>query len=258
MSKKADPSRDTVSATETSFAIIERLSDAGGSGVSELATALGLSKSNVHKHLVTLGELGYVTKDEDDAYHVGLRFLGLGDRARARTSLYQIAKDETDSLIDAVGERGQVMVEEDGEGIYIYQAKTDQAVRTDSHIGTVVALHATAVGKSYLAFLDERKRTDLLDAIDLTDVTEGTITDRDSLEAELEAIRDRGFAFNEEERTVGMRAVGAPILTDEGGVLGAISVSGPTTRINGEWYREEIPKLVQRSARVIGLKATYS
>ena len=258
MPKEADPSPATVSATETSFAIIERLSEAGGGGVSELAAALGLSKSNVHKHLVTLRELGYVTKDEEDRYYVGLQFLGLGDRARARTSLYHVAKDETDSLIDAVGERGQVMVEEEGRGIYIYQAKTDQAVRTDSHIGTVVTLHATAVGKSYLAFLDEQRRSDLLDDIDLTGVTDGTITDREALEAELAAIRERGFAFNDEERTVGMRAVGAPIVTDEGRVIGAISVSGPTTRINGDWYREEIPKLVQRSARVIGLKATYS
>lgn len=258
MAKKTDPSATTVSATETSFAIIERLADTGGAGVSELATALGLSKSNVHKHLVTLRTLGYVTKDEANTYYIGLQFLGLGDRARARTTLYQIAKDEIDSLIDAVEERGQVMVEEEGRGIYIYQAKTNQAVRTDSHIGTVVRLHATAIGKSYLAFLDERERTELLDAIDLTDVTEETITSRDALEAEFEAIRDRGFAFNDEERTVGMRAVGAPILTDEGDVIGAISVSGPTTRVSGEWYREKIPKLVQRSARVIGLKATYS
>ncbi|MFC5972120.1 IclR family transcriptional regulator [Halomarina salina] len=258
MSRPPESGPATVSATETSFAIIEQLSEVNGAGVSELATALGRSKSNVHKHLVTLRELGYVTKDEDDTYYVGLRFLGLGDRARARSSFYQVAKDETDSLIDEVGERGQVMVEEDGRGIYIYQATTDQAVQTDSHIGTVVRLHATAVGKSYLAFLDEAKREELLDSLDLSAVTDGTITDRETLEAELATIRDRGVAFNNEERTVGMRAVGAPILTDQGGVIGAISVSGPTTRINGDWYREEIPQLVRRSARVIGLKATYS
>ncbi|MFC6837870.1 IclR family transcriptional regulator [Halomarina ordinaria] len=258
MPKKTDSSAGTVSAVETTFAILEQLSEMGGAGVSDLATALGRSKSNVHKHLTTLRELGYVTKGADDTYYVGLRFLGLGDRARARTGLYEVAKAEVDSLIDSVGERGQVMVEEEGRGIYIYQAKTEQAVRTDSYIGTMVALHATAVGKSYLAFLDEDKRSELLEAIDLTDDTESTITDYETLKTELKTIRDRGFAFNDEERTVGMRAVGAPILTDEGRVIGAISISGPTTRINGDWYREEIPKLVQRSARVIGLKVTYS
>jgi DNA-binding IclR family transcriptional regulator len=258
MANEVERSPETVGATETSFAIIERISETGGAGVSELATALGLSKSNVHKHLVTLGELGYVVKDEDHTYHTGLRFLGLGDRARERTSFYQIAKDETDSLIDTVEERAQVMVEEDGRGIYIYQAKTDQAVRTDSHIGSVVRLHATAVGKSYLAFLDEERRADLLDAIDFAAITDETITDRSALEAELDAVREQGVAFNDEERIAGMRAVGAPILTDEGRVIGAISVSGPTTRIHGDWYRTEIPDLVQRSARVIGLKATYS
>jgi len=56
-----------------------------------------------------------------------------------------------------------------------------------------------------------------------------------------------------------MRAVGAPILSaDDGHVLGAISVSGPTTRMNGTWYHEEVPEMVAQSARIIGIRATYS
>jgi len=246
-----------VGATETSFAIAEQLKAKEQTGVSELADQLDLSKSTVHNHLQTLRQLGYVVK-EDGQYRLGLQFLGLGDRARQRHDLYHVAKPETDSLVEAVGERAQVMVEENAVGIYIYQSLADQAVRTDSHIGTVVDLHATSVGKAYLAHLPEEHLERILDQADLGEQTPNTLTDRATLRAELDEIADRGYAFNDEERTVGMRAVGAPILSDDDRVLGGISVSGPTTRMNGSWYREEIPDMVTQSARVIGIKATYS
>jgi len=246
-----------IGATETSFAIAEQLKLKEQTGVSELADQLDLSKSTVHNHLQTLRQLGYVVK-EDGQYRLGLQFLGLGDRARQRHDLYHVAKPETDSLVEAVGERAQVMVEENAVGIYIYQSLADQAVRTDSHIGTVVDLHATAVGKAYLAHLPGAHLERILDQAELGEQTPNTLTDRETLRAELDEIADRGYAFNDEERTVGMRAVGAPILSDDDRVLGGISVSGPTTRMNGSWYREEIPDMVTQSARVIGIKATYS
>lgn len=257
MTTNSDSNSASVGATETTFAIIEHLAENERTGVTAIATDLALSKSTVHNHLQTLRELGYVVKEEE-AYRLGLQFLGLGDRARQRHELYHVAKPEADDLVDAVGERVQVMVEEEGVGIYIYQSLADQAVRTDSHIGTVVNLHATSVGKAYLAHLPEDELTALLDRFEFAKHTPNTLTDQATLESELDEIATRGYAFNDEETTVGMRAVGAPILSDDEEVLGAVSVSGPTTRMNGTWYREEVPEMVVQSARVIGIKATYS
>lgn len=251
------PNGTRVDSTERSFAIIEQLAEKRDAGVTEIAEALDFSKSTVHNHLQTLRQLGYVIKD-DDKYLLGLRFLGLGDRARDRHGLYYVAKPEADSLVEAVGERAQVMVEENDDGIYIYQSLADQAVRTDTYIGTVVDLHATAVGKAYLAHLTEVELEAILERIDFDEQTPNTLTNREVLRSELEEIADQGYAFNDEEKTVGMRAVGAPILSDDDHVLGGISVSGPATRMNGTWYREEVPEMVSQSARVIGLKATYS
>jgi len=249
----------TIGATETSFAIVELLANRPeGAEITTLAAELGVSKSTVYNHLQTLKQLGYVIKS-DDEYHLGLRFLTLGDSARRRIGLYPSVKDETDALVEAVGERAQVMVEERGRGIYIYQAKADQGIQTDSHIGTVVSLNATAVGKAYLAHLDEDQRGRVLDAVPLQEQTPHTLTDQETLLAELEEIRERGYAFNDEERTMGMRAVGAPIFADDADkVVGAISVSGPTTRMNGDWYREEVPERVCQAARVISIRNTYS
>lgn len=258
MTRDDTPNAASVRATERSFSIIEQLGERGGCGISELAESLSISKSTVHNHLQTLRSLGYVVQDGDE-YRLGLQFLGLGDRARQHHDLYHVAKPETDSLVEAVGERAQVMVEDDGVGIYIYQSLADQAVRTDSHIGTVVDLHATSVGKAYLAHLPDDRLDEVLEAISFTKQTPDTLTEVESLRAELDEIAERGYAFNDEERTVGMRAVGAPILSaDDDRVLGAISVSGPTTRMKGTWYREEVPEMVTQSAQIIGIRATYS
>jgi DNA-binding IclR family transcriptional regulator len=248
-----------IGATERSFDIIERLADTPeGAEISVLAAEMDVAKSTVYNHLQTLRELGYVVKRED-RYALGLQFLTLGDRARRRYPLYHYAKRETDSLVEAVGERAQVMVEENGHGVYIYQTKADGAVQTDSHTGTVVSLHATAVGKAYLAFLPEDERNRLLGDAVLESETPNTVTDRERLLADLQSVRERGYAVNDEEKTMGMRAIGAPIQSDDTEtVLGAISVSGPTTRMNGEWFRKEVPEMVRQAAQVIGIRATYS
>ncbi|ELZ27966.1 ArcR family transcription regulator [Halogeometricum pallidum JCM 14848] len=246
----------TIGATETSFGIVEYLRDSVTAGVSDIANELGVSKSTAYNHVRTLVKLGYVA-ETDDGYALSLKFLNLGDHARRRHALYHAAKGEMDDLVDAIGERGQVMIEENGRGVYIYQVRTDHAVQTDSHIGNFVDLHTTAVGKSYLAFCEEERREAILVG-DLAALTPETITDRDDLLEELDRIREQGHAFNDEERITGMRAVGAPIISDRHGVLGAISVSGPTTRMNGEWYRREIPEKVKQAARIIGIRGTYS
>lgn len=257
MSTNDEQNGTLVGATKTTFDIAEQLATDEMTGVTTLAEKLDMSKSTIHNHLQTLRELGYVVQ-EDDEYRLGLRFLRLGDRARHHHDLYLVAKPEVDSLVEAVGERAQVMVEEDAVGIYIYQSLADQAVRSYSHVGSVIDLHTTAVGKAYLAHLPDPELKAILDQVELQEQTPNTITDREPLRSELNEIAELGYAFNDEETTVGMRAVGAPILSDDGHVLGGISVSGPTTRMNGSWYREEVPEMVTQSAQVIGLKATYS
>jgi len=247
----------TVGATETSFAIIERLKQTNGTSVTEVADRLDLSKSTVHNHFRTLNELGYVVK-ENNTYYLGLKFLDLGDVARNRTNLYEVAKQEIDELVSSIGERGHVMVEEMGRGVYIYLSETERGVQTDSHIGMSVGLHATAVGKAYLAHLAEEERNDLLDTLKFPRRTESTYTDRGRLEEELATVREQGYAFNDEERFIGMRAVGAPVLGPDDQVLASISVSGPTTRMCGERYTTEIPQMVQETARIIGIRVTYS
>ncbi|MGM0718303.1 MAG: IclR family transcriptional regulator [Halobacteriota archaeon] len=239
------------------FDIVEHMGENGVVTVTAVADDLDLAKSTAHSYLSSLVTRGYAIR-QSDGYRLSLEFLSLGDRARRHHGLYMRAKPEIDELAASTGERVQLMVREGSSGVYIYQTQGTNAVQTDSHVGTTVALHATAVGKAYLAFLPEETVDAVLKASGLEAITDETITKLDELLADLATIRDRGYATNMEERITGMRAIGAPICDQTGTAIAAISLSAPTTRLQGEKLRTEIPEQVLQTARVIEIKTTYS
>ena len=247
---------NTVRTSQTTFEVIESLQALDGAGVTEVANRIGVSKSTVYKHLNSLVENGYVIK-EGDVYRIGLRFLDLGEHARHRSLLYKLARSEIEELANAVNEMANLMVEENGEGVFLFRADSDRAVNLDTRAGKRMQLHTTALGKAIMAHLPEERLEWIIDTYGLSRVTENTITDEATLREELHRIRERGVAFDDEERIAGLRCVAAPIVTTEDEVLGAISASGPTSRIRGDRFREEIPEHVLRTKNIIELNVEY-
>jgi len=92
----------------------------------------------------------------------------------------------------------------------------------------------------------------------LPQATENTITDPDALGERLETVRRRGFALNDEERLKGLRCVAVPVTADSGEVLGAISVSGPTTRMQGDRFRSDLPARLRQVSNVVELNVTHA
>lgn len=251
-----DDVKKPIKSTETVFSIIEYIAENNGAGVTELASQINKAKSTVHNHLRTLEMNEYVVK-KDDQYVLGYRFLTLGGKARRRSTLFEIAKPEINWLIEETGESACVATEEYGKVVYLYQARGEQAVTTDSQTGTRVLPHSTALGKAILSQYPKEEVETLLETHGLPQRTENTHTTREELFSELEVIREQGYAFDDEERIEGLRCVAAPI-TDEDNVWGALSVSGPAKRLQGEWYREELPELIRRAVRVVEINLTYS
>lgn len=246
----------TVRATETSFRILDALRALDGAGVTELAGYLELPKSTVHNHLQTLRRTEYVTKQGPE-YDVGLRFLQLGEYARDRRQVATIGPPEIEKLATETREMANLLVEEHGRGVFLYRAKGADAVHMDTHAGKRVHLHTTGFGKSILAHLSEERVEEILDRHGLPQVTPNTITDREQLMAQLDEIREQGYAYDDEERLEGLRCIAAPIVV-ENDVLGAVSVSGPKSRMSGEWYTEELPALTMSAANVIEINSTYA
>ncbi|WP_345784730.1 IclR family transcriptional regulator [Halobellus ordinarius] len=251
------PAKNPIKSTETTFRIVEGLQALDGAGVSEIAAHTDLPRSTVHNYLSTLEQEEYVVND-DGQYEVGIRFLELGAYARNRRQIYEIAEPEVTGLAEETGELANLLIEEHGRGTYLQRARGEQAVQVEAHVGTRVSLHSTALGKSILAHLPESRVDEIIERHGLEPTTPRTVTDREELFDQLEEIRERGYALDDEERLEGLRCVAAPILSNEDRILGAVSVSGPSHRIRDEHFRKSLPKRVLETVNVIELNVTYS
>ena len=246
---------NTLSSVGKVFNIIEQLGAEGGGTVTELASDLGMPKSTVQMYLNTLYATGYVVK-RDGSYELSLQFLKLGILALWNEPLIPIVRAKVDELAAETGELAACFVEERDEAVYLYGTGGERAISTDMSVGDRSRLHWTASGKAMLAHLPEERRRAVLDG-DLEAKTQHTITDARALRGELDRIRERGYAYSEQESVEGVKVVAAPIVRD-GDVLGAINLAGPANRFVGDYFERELPELVTGVANEIELNLTYS
>lgn len=254
MANESGPSR--LKTTETSLEVVDALYELGGGRIDEIADHLSAAPSTVHRHLTTLRAHDYVTK-EGDVYQLGLQFLTIGGYIQHNEQGYQLAKDKVQQLALTTGERVQFITEEHGQRVYIHASVGEDAVQTDAHIGKRGPLHCSAAGKAILAALPRSRVEGIIDERGLSQVTPNTITDRETLFEELEAISDRGVAFNEQESVMGLNAAGTAIQCPDEDVLGAISISGPAQRFKGDKLSREIPDLLLGATNEIELNLKY-
>lgn len=253
----AREAKNPVKTTQRSLDIVETLREMDGARLTELADRLDLPNSTVHNHLSTLMERDYVLKD-GDVYRISLRFLDLGEHARNRRKVYELAKPEIEELADETGEIANLLVEENGWGVYLWSSEGEDAVPLDISPGKHVHLHATALGKSILAHLPEKRVEEIIDRRGLPAQTDATITDPDELTDELETVRNQGYAIDDEERLQGMRCIGTTVKSESGNIIGAISVSGPTSAMSMDRLTDSLADQLQGAANVIELKVAYS
>jgi DNA-binding IclR family transcriptional regulator len=248
--------RDNIEAVEKTVVVLEALRELDGAGVTELADHLNMAKATVYTHLATLRDCEFVVKDGGQ-YRISLRFLDFGEYAKGQTDVYGVMTDQVDMLAEESEEAAQFMVEEHGRGIYLYKGESSRAIQTASHTGSRRPLHCTALGKAILANLPDQRVEEIIDRHGLPQQTDATITDRDELLAALEEIREKGYALDDEEIQPGLRCVAVPVLDYDGDILGAVSVSGPTSRMQGERFREGIPEMVSNAANVIEINVRH-
>lgn len=247
--------KNPVQAVQRTLDIIDVLRDTGGARVTEIANEIGVSKGTVHCHLATLQENGYVV-NEDTEYKLGLRFIDLAHYANDRIEIYDIATSEVDTLAEESGEMALFTVEEGGEGICLYTAEGEDAVKTEVYVGYRNELYHTAVGKAMLACMAPEKRKGIIEGTEFESLTPNTITDEEELYTELERIREDGIAYNHEETIQGLVGAGAPICDQDGSPYGAISIIGPVRRMDEARLTTEIPAMIRQAVNIIEINIT--
>ncbi|WP_306057512.1 IclR family transcriptional regulator [Natronococcus wangiae] len=253
----SDSKHRPVETVDTAFEIIDALKRRDGAGITEIADELGLAKSTVHRHVKTLEARGLLLRDAN-GYRISTWFLDYGIHVRDRHPLFDVVKPKVDELAAETDEKVWCVIEEHGMGVHIYGAEGRHSVKTHARIGKRTPLHQFAAGKAILAHLPAERVDEILTEHGLAAKTSRTITDRDELDAQLETIRDRGYAFNREESVRGVHAVGAPIRGESGTAIGAISVAGPANRLRDTSLTEELPTLLLGATNEVEINLAHS
>lgn len=197
--------------------------------VVDVGEELGVARSTAHRLLATLAHRGFVVRDPHDrSYRGGPELLGLG--AVGEVDLRAAAGEHVRALSARLRETVNLMVLEGASCRFLDGAAGERPLGTRVRTGAVLPAHIVSGGKALLAELPPRE-VDALFGVSLRRVTAHTIVDTADLQAELQAIRERGYAVNHEESEPGLSAV-AVVVRAGPRAVGALAVSAPTQRLD--------------------------
>ncbi|GAB5601608.1 IclR family transcriptional regulator [Thermus sp. FJN-A] len=226
---------------ERGLGVLEALAALGEARLSQLAAEAGLSPSTLYRLLQALARRGFV-EEEGGVYRVGPRAFAVG-QAYPRKSLLRAVRPEMEALAAETGESVNLAVMAGMEALYLDQAEGTKLVRLFTAPGSRAPLHATGVGKVLLAFRG------VPEGLSLEAYTPHTLTRREDLERELERVRAKGYALDNEEKELGVRCVAAPVFGPGGEVVGAISLSAPASRLSPAEAHRLAPRVVEAAKR---------
>jgi len=195
-----------------------------------MARLLRVPRSTLHRVLQTLKAKGMVRQVDGTGYVLGDGVLKLTSHYRL-SILPQIADPIVQRLYRQTAETVNLAVPRGNAMRIVHSVESSEALRMVSYVGKYDALHASAVGKSYLAALPDQTLHETLAALDLAPITSRTIVDRRMLVQEILRTRQRGFGIDDEESVEGVRCIGAAIRRPDALPVAAISVSGPAARL---------------------------
>lgn len=224
--------RYAVHVVDRALDVLETLRDSGRPvRLQDVAQRLAMAKSSVFRLLCTLERRGYVDRTPDSLYRLGAHWLSYRDLAGKHPPLTEISVPHMRRLLDAYGETVNLGVLREGKIVYLEMLESAHSFRMAAAAGTISPVHSTALGKAIAAFLPESVIDATIRRRGLPALTPRTITSRAAWKRELARTRVRGYAEDNGETEPEVTCIGAPIFGFDGNVIGAISVSGPASRM---------------------------
>ena len=212
----------------------------------DIATALQFNSSTALRFLNSLEQNGYVFKDPESLkYRMTFKICGLASQVSNSTDLIQVASSPIKELSSKLRECVCLSVEQNFSIVYIYVADgPGQMLRTTQRIGKEAPMHCTGVGKMILSDWPSSKVDAVIEQKGLTKYTEHTLVTREQLFAELENIRRRGYAYDNEECELGARCVAFPLRNYTGNIVASLSVTGPLGRMTDEFIASKFDMIL--------------
>ena len=243
---------NTVKSVVKAMKVFEKLVEKGSPmSLSSISKKVDLNISTVHRLINTLLELGYVKQDDKGHYGLGLHSYKLADISSEEFDLKQLVHPYLEQIVDSCNETCNLVIMEDFQVVYIDQVESTNMVRMFASEGSRGAAYCTGSGKVLLAHLKEKKLQEYIETTDFEKFTDNTITDPAQLKLELKKIKNQGYALDLEEKERGVRCVAAPFFGEDDKLMGAISVSGPCSRIARDYLEEALIPLIKEKANEI-------
>ncbi|MFW6264654.1 MAG: IclR family transcriptional regulator [Bacillota bacterium] len=240
------------------FKIFENLVEDGSPmTLSSISNNLKINISTVHRLINTLVKLGYVEQDNKGLYKIGISAYNMADIVIKNFDLKKIVHPFIKEIVDKCNETCNLVAFEDNQVVYLDQIESSNMVRMFAKEGSRGDAYCTGSGKALLANLPEKELKNYYQSINFKKYTVNTITDANILKKELNKIRKQGYALDLEEKEIGVRCIAAPFFDGSGKLLGAISVSGPCSRITDDYLENTLIPLVRDTAIKITSKLNY-
>ncbi len=218
--------------------------------LNEIQKVSGMPKATVFRLVYTLEKCGFLRKDNSSGdYRLGFKLLHFGNLIAINQDIIKIALPEMEMLRDKTGETVDLTILDGNQVLYIAQLDSNQRLKAvNSGIGRKLPLHCTACGKVLAAFASNKianwpPRT-------LTAFTSRTITDVEALWAELQTVKEKGYAVDLGELDEGIIAVSAPIRINKSNVAAALTIVAPESRVGNEIFANFITEIKKSAAEI--------
>jgi len=244
-----DGTRYSVNAVTSAMAVFGAVVAEGNIGLDTAASIAKVSRSTAYRLVVTLAELGLVEKSPNGGYQPGPLAYQWAGKLLRQLDVRSIARPTMRLLRDETGESVNLALLTDSDLVYVDSLESPGLLRTVEEVGTSVPVHAAAIGKAVAAHLDPQSLSKLLPPEPYPSLGPGTVKYWEQLNDHLQMVRSQGFALDVEEVEGGVVCVAAPIVVGSR-VVGAISLSGPRTRVSDQ-RRTELGERVSESAQEV-------
>lgn len=246
-----------VKSDQTVFAIIEEIHRREEAGVTELATELDLSKSSVHKHLKTLEDHGYVINN-NGKYRLGLKLLTLGGHIRDRDKFCRAVRSAIDDLAEESDQMVSFILRDGLHGVFVFIENDRYGLSKPVPLGNRYIIHQNAAGKAILAKLPDETVVEIIDETGLPRETDNTITTADDLWADIEEIRNQGYATSTGERIEGTQSIASAVKSPNTDHIGAISITGPVDHLTQDRFHTRYAEMAMEVTNELDLRLRYA
>ena len=250
-------SDNNVQSIDRALDIIEVLSQENdGLGVTEIASRIGLPKSTAHRIIATMAERGYLSRTDKGVYKIGLKLIEAVSCYINSLELQTEARPYVAQITAELGLTSHLGVLDGDQVVYIEKMDVFSNVRMYSQLGVRVHAYSCSLGKCLLSNFSANQIRKIMANCSFMRFTKKTLGSVDELLADLDKVRSRGWAIDDEEAEIGHRCIGAPIYDYRGDIIAAISASGPTSILTEDRI-ESVAQYVRKQALEISKSMGY-